>query len=392
MATKRDLIIFAHRGEAQVFLENSPYIEWIKQNESLSPIPKIGLFVPKDNKEVEKNNVEKNNNDKPYILITGEGLQNAGDQTLLALSLINKEISRIINLGVAGAVNAKFHLHQIVEVKTAHSQTCKNFLEAGIEFKTYSSEKYKGLELPYVDLMSIHARALTPSDKELFSQYVDILDREAFALFRAAQYFNFPFHAFKIISDSLDEKDFCNKVLEDSHQLANSLFLFYQNYLTGKSIVSNDLTFSLPASIKHLLPEPFFYFTHYQASELKSLIPNTASNSTTAFEQWLGDYQISEIVEQLKEVDLSPKERSKRFLLVLQKIKNPLVFKIKELIESEKNKRPLSFGKIQHDSKLESSTLHLHFEVKNSVEWEKSQLEIRHLDLEPIFKILQGDF
>ena len=87
------LLIFAHRGEAQVFISEMNTVA----DESFPDLYK---------------------SDNCYILICGEGIQNASIRTAAVISRYHESIDSVLNFGIAGALDKSLKLKKIVQIRT----------------------------------------------------------------------------------------------------------------------------------------------------------------------------------------------------------------------------------------------------------------------------------
>ena len=150
------LLVFAHRGEAQTFLKAG---KW----DSIQA-PYQGLYK----------------SEHEYLLITGEGPQNATEKTAYALGS-NQEIKEVINLGIAGALDKSLELDRIYQIRTCYAQQADSPL-----FKSYTTDEYK----EYIDCITTHERIISETSADKLRPFAQVVDREAWAIASVASLLN----------------------------------------------------------------------------------------------------------------------------------------------------------------------------------------------------------
>jgi nucleoside phosphorylase len=190
----KKLLVFAHKGEAIHFLKTIPF----------TPIDFffMGLFESSDF----------------YLLITGEGLQSASEKTVSVLSIFNKQISEIYNMGTAGSLSNQVSVDQIVWVQTAIAGSHERR-----EYKTFTSSH----PLASITCISANERVETTEARDRLSPFANIVDREVWAIASAAALFKIPFFSIKYISDDCSSENFCKEVIQKAPQISANLHDFF---------------------------------------------------------------------------------------------------------------------------------------------------------------------
>lgn len=342
------LLTFAHRGEAQAFIDHFDF--------KVQEFYFNGLFK----------------SDSYLLLLTDEGAHSASEKTVAVLSSFKNEIDEIINLGVAGGLSSKAIKNQTYWIRTAYAHHAEK-----LEFKSYSST----LETSEIDCLTAYNRILSASDRDKLSSFADLVDRELWAVASAANLFKIPFAALKIVSDVLEEseekREICQVVKEDAPHYSHILLQAFLNRISNKKISpqkKSDLPF---------IHDEAFYFTTTQERKLKSLIEGLS----------LKKIQIpQEVVENLVMQPLLPKERSRQLLVELNDLLNPFAKKMRAALD--KAVEPLTQAGItsQYNANLEQSLLHLTLHINSERDLEKAKNALKIFSYSDYKKIFDGEF
>ncbi len=190
------LLIFAHKGEASHFISKLNF----------KPLPFIfnGLY----------------SNGKDLLLLTGEGLQNATEKTAIVLTKYSKEISQLVNIGIAGSLNLNLKIDESYLI-------CESFKESadsidGKKFKFTNSSEFKCISANNRVLDIIYAKKL--------AAHADLVDRELWAIASCAKIFKVQVIALKLISDNAlieNSKDICIDIKARAREMSEKLFKKY---------------------------------------------------------------------------------------------------------------------------------------------------------------------
>ena len=347
------LLTFAHRGEAQAFLAAYSFI----------PVEFFfdGLLK----------------SDSYYLLITGEGVHSASEKTISVLAKYASEITHVYNIGVAGSLNQKLKMHDLVWIRTSyahHAEKC--------EFKSYSSTHSKAFN----DCMTAYSRVLSSDEKNKLSHFASVVDRELWAVGSAASLFKKTFSALKIISDELQEAevDICKFVKEQAPFFSEKLLLEFK--LEESISPSKKLNKELNKA-PEFQKDSHFYFTISQERKLYSTIEGLRLNGK-AIESLMKSTEIRAI----KEAEKLPKERTRLLLQYLSEQLNPISVKIRASLE--KAIAPLQDAKISaaFDSDFEEDWLTLSMKLQSSRDLEKIKNALKNFSYEDYQKIFNGHF
>ncbi len=344
------LLTFAHRGEAVAFLASSNF----------SPVDFYfdGLLKSND----------------CYLLITGEGPQNASEKTITVLANFNQEISEVYNLGVAGSLTTKLKKYDLTWVRTAYAHHAEK-----LEFKSFSSPSTRA----EFDCLTAFVRVVDPNEKQKFSLIASIIDRELWAVASAAHLFKKNFYSLKVISDDLiaSSEDICKFVKEEAPKFSQILFKGFEQREFIKPEISSPL---LSTSFTD---DPLFYLTTSQERKLHSLLEGLRLKGFS-LEEILNFKEVREIKAQEK----LPKERTRLLLQYLIDRLNPISAKIRESIEDSLT--VLKEAKItpSYDPSFEDDWLGISVRIQSSRDLEKVKNALKIFSYEDFKKIFNGQF
>lgn len=189
--THKPLLLFAHRGEAKTFFTH----------DNLQPFSQI---FPRAFE-----------NSRYYLLITNEGFQETTENLTHFLAIHHNQISKIINMGVAGSLNDKTTLETVYPIKTIYGEN---------EFKSFNIQTPDACH----DLISSKTSVDDSEKAKTLSSIASIVDREAWAIASIAKKFNLDFYCYKLISDRANSKDIHKQVKEKHIIYSQKLYNFYK--------------------------------------------------------------------------------------------------------------------------------------------------------------------
>lgn len=350
------LLVFAHRGEAQAFFQ---YYEFTPVNFYFT-----GLFK----------------SEKYLLLITGEGPKEASEKTVAVLSSFKPEIGQVINLGVAGSLNPKLKIKDIVWIRSCYAQA-----QSKMEFKSFTTDYHSKL-----DCITSFQRVTLPEERKLLSSFADLVDRELWSILSACHLFKIEGLSLKVISDDFSSNDFCDLVKTEAPLYSQLLLSGWQKYEADQSHIF-DKTISSPitnlqiSSQKNL--HPAFYFTTSQERKMESLSRSLQLKKLMTKDEI---YQYCEKMA-LENVGLkSPKDLTKNLLVQLDEINDPIKVKIKNKIKTAL--LPLSEAGVsaQVDPELELDQVHISYTISNVKDQKKLILALEQFQLQKIKDIFNG--
>lgn len=347
MDSLKKLLTFAHRGEAQAFFSQYTF----------KPVDFFfdGLFE----------------SDDYFLLITGEGPHNASEKTISVLALLSKNISEVINLGVAGSLSPKFKKNDLIWIRSSFAHHAER-----LEFKSFTSP----LKSAGNDCMTAYTRVLSLEERKKLSHFANIVDRELWSIASAAQFFKRPFYALKIISDDLSLSpdasfDICQFVKEEAGFFSDKLLKEFREF-SGNKIKTDT-----PIAPVDLLANPLFYFTTSQERKLISLIHSLKLKGVDVNSMDLSLF---------KSLEISPKDRTRHLLVFLNDELNPMAKKVREAIAKKIN--PLTSASIatSFDPDFEQDWLMLSIRIQSSRDLEKVKNALKIFSYEDFKNVLNG--
>lgn len=339
------LLVFAHRAEAQTFIKQGSY------------------------KSIDSDLYPTYKNSHSYLIISGEGIFNALEASTAILSRYS-DIEVVINLGVAGALDKRASIEEIYEIRTSYSM-----INNIVEFKSFTSKTSSKL-----DCITSSERTLSSEDANKLSNYANIVDRELWAIAKAAQNFNKEFKAFKLISDEpyKENKDssICEIVKEKAEYFSDKLYKKYLQIETSE-MAENKL---LIEKYKEL------YFT---VSQYRSY--------STLLSQLLTKYESEkEILEKIPlnsifAMELLPKQRTGILLESLRELLTPFNTKLNRELDSVLS--PLHEANIKTilSKNLENDQFKITATINNEVELRKIHKALQSLDYQKYRSLMRGN-
>lgn len=344
----KQLLTFAHRGEAQAFLSASSFkaVDFFFD----------GLFE----------------SESFYLLITGEGPHNASEKTISVLTKLSNEIDEVFNIGVAGSLNHNLKKNALVWVRSAFAHHAER-----LEFKSYTSP----LKEAKNDCITAYTRILSAEERKKLSLFANMVDRELWSVASASQLFKKPFYAVKIISDEAADtsEDICKFVKADALAFSEKLLIEFKTFKKTKIIPNDERKKGEKDSA--FLNDPIFYFTTSQERKLLSLIHSLKIKGIE-----LTSLDLSSI----KTLEISPKDRSRFLLQFLNDELNPMAKKIRKALT--KKLMPLELAAIatSFDPDFEQDWLTISMKIQSSRDLEKIKNALKIFSYEDFKTVLNG--
>ena len=225
---KRPLLIFAHRGEASLFLKRDDFRP-------------LGFLEGRLYK-----------NGDSLLLLCGEGTREAAFHTAVSLGRYEDEIGEAVNLGIAGRLSDREALEEVTAIRTIYYHNGR-----GLEATSFPGE-----ETAPFDLVTAEERVLGTGLRDHLAKFGDIVDREAWGIGYACKKFGKPFKAFKLVTDGAvdDDGTLCQRVRRKAPQYAQKLYEFFHRTAPPRH----------PLRPQETLPQGF-YFTVSQKREFLRL-------------------------------------------------------------------------------------------------------------------------
>lgn len=340
----KNLLVFAHRKEAESFFENYDFkkIDFVFDN----------LFESQDF----------------YLLISGEGLQNTTEKLATVLSSMGTNISLVCNLGVVGALNTKLKKMDIIEIRTVYA---KPFEE--VEFKSFSTNSKSS-----IDCISTNSRIFSKESKEKLAFYADVVDRELWAIGSVSNLFKKEFSSIKIISDEVNDENFCQTIIDESRAYSDKLFKYFIEVTNQKIEKSQKKEFEL-------FKNKNFHLSVTQKRQYENLM-NLLSAKIDEEKLF-----ISEFFKELTLKEIPPKQRSKELLGHLIILLNPHHKQYYDRINTLINKITKNGIQVNYDQSLEDSNIEIIFKTNNSIDLSHKISIISTLPINEIQKVFNGE-
>lgn len=331
------LIVIAHRGEAQEFIKNLH----LKPDESLS-----GLYYC----------------DKTALLISGEGVYEV--LTKLPFVISKYDISLILNYGIAGALNQDLEIDQIVPIRT-----CYGFNESSPKFHSFTSTSKANF-----DCITTDQRVLTDEFAKLINPYATIVDRELWAIGKCSQAYDIPYKSFKLISDYAGAKTACFDIKEKALEYSEALFEEYLSFTEDEILEEVSIEAPIVMSFSNKI-------------KYKKLIHALTVRENKSHKDILESIGINE----LKALDIRAKNKASLLIEKLDELLNPVRIKINRKLNAHFKTFTDIGAKIKVDPKLEVQKFNLAFEVNSHKNLENLKEAIDNFNFEDIEKLWNGE-
>lgn len=299
-------------------------------------------------------------NEQFVLVLTGEGPFEAATKTALALSAYN--ITKVLNLGIAGTLDNQFKKGEIHPVRSIY--LVQNLIP---QFKTFQSFD-KGL-----DCITSFERILDPDKAQFLKGIGTLVDREAWGVAFACKTKGVPFESYKLISDVAGTQNACEVIKGEAEEFAGLIKGFLKEKLQIKT-----KEFNLPG----------FYFTFTSTHQFHDLINKLSIKLELNQEQILEEIPLKD----LRELEITPKERTKKLLQILDKKLDP----VKSSLEQKKSDWMKTFEKsgikVQTDPQWENPSVTFSFEATSDESLKEKIAALEKVSMTPFLKLMNGEF
>lgn len=297
------------------------------------------------------------------LLLTGEGPFEAATRTALIIPEFN--ITSVINLGIAGSLSVDLKPGDFVPVRTIY--LVQDLKPA---FKTFQSLE-QGM-----DCLTSFERILDAEKANILKGIGHLVDREAWGVAMASKTAGIPFKSYKIISDVAGTPGACELIKEEAWELSARLAEKLPELLNVESMSEQDI--SLPG----------FHFTFSTRHRYKNLLHKLSIKEEKSSEDMIHDLP----VEELRSLEITPKERSKRLLEIMEDRIDPFRKVIaKTTRELQENFQREGF-RLQIDPVLENPKVTISLEAGSDEELQSKLDTLQKLSLKPFSDIMKGEF
>jgi nucleoside phosphorylase len=344
---QKPLLVMAHKGEVQTFLqEMQPKVEQFP----------FGVIY---------------HSSSMFMLICGEGMQNATEQTAAACSVKSGQISEIINAGVAGALDESVKVGEIVAVRTVYREQGNGF---GYHSFTSSNKSAK------IDCISAEKRVTDSQTALRLLPLAQIVDRELWAIASVAKLFKLPFRSFKLISDIPSQSVNCKDIIADAATFSEALFRYVMEQLDmDNKVQKSSYQVSLPQG---------FYTTFSQRKQLENLLTAICLKHHITADEVFRRVEIEAILQQ----SVLPKQRTALLIDALNELLNPFNAMLKA--ELARLCQPIEAvgGKIKFERDYESDAVELQIKISHPQQINKLCKALERWDFSAVQRLLNGDF
>lgn len=302
-------------------------------------------------------------NEEMVLLITGEGPFEAATKT--ALEIPQHKITSIINLGIAGSLSEELRPFDFVPVRTIYLvQDLKP------QFKTFQSED-KG-----VDCLTSFERILDPEKARVLKGIAHIVDREAWGVAMAAKSAGIPMKSYKVISDMAGTSGACELVKETAEELSEKL--------------ANELATLLNIKVapEEAIDLPGFHLTFSTRHRLKTLLQKLSIKEEKSIDNVLSSLPLDE----LRALEVSPKERARRLMELLEDRVDPFKKTLLKKLEGMQTSFHKAGLRLNLDPNFENPKATISLEVAHDEELNEKINLLKTLSIEPFTKIMKGEF
>jgi nucleoside phosphorylase len=325
--TLKTLLIFAHYGEAQAFIEK-----------------------PLTNTDV---------------LICGEGMTNALYKTTEQLIRENENYHTVVNLGVAGNLKGEPKIGDIYSIKTVYADN---------EFKSFKLDDPKA----EIDLISAPKRIKNKEEREYLSHYAHLVDRELWAIAYACSKRRLKLVSYKLITDNADEAFYCENILENAKKLSTQLYDFYVSQILTQGEQQESIGLELPLEWNGV-----FHFSLTQRKKLENLLDRLALLGIT-------NCLNTEIIDDCKKVSPLPKERANYLLRKLSHQLNPTMAKVEEKLDNLVAPLSNIGAKIHFSPDFEEDYFTISMKIENEKNLNRLKESIDKINYQAIVNVLNG--
>ncbi len=330
------LITMAHLGEAQGV---------------------INLF---DLKRVTPNLFE---NDTLSCLITGEGPFEAA--TAVASQLAKKSYERVLNLGIAGALEPVLKLGEIYPVRSIYL-----VVEGKPQFKSFKSLE-KGL-----DCITSFERILSPDKALALSGVAALVDREVWGVAMAAKSQGVTFESYKLVSDYAGSLGACEIIKEAAEEYSQKLAQFLATQIEHTTNPDEQLNLE------------GFHLTFSTRIKFLQYLKKLSLREEVSEQQILSNLKL----ESLRDQKLQPKERTRLLLEEMEDKLDPLKKELEKRLTAWKKPFTSQAIDLITDPNWESPEVKISFQVSSQEELAQKLQVLAGMNLRPYQNLRNGEF
>ena len=343
-----DLLCFAHRAEAEAFFVNQSYTSVKKAH-----------------------NLYLNSDGSTLLLVHGEGSHQTMTKVCEVFGIF-PEIKNVLNLGVAGSTCSTLRKNEIRSMRTCYLGETSNGISP--EFKSFTLKEVDGLRCS--DLMTTSKRVTDPKKKEIINHFADLIDRELWAICFSSKHFNKNVYSLKIVSDEVEEENFCQDVKDQAYTLSLELYKAYQKFYLSKE---SDQDTTYDNCVKYVVTNKSLYMTTSQKRLISKILRDLKPNID----------DLKGIINSLEFGD-NNKTNSKILIAALQERISPELSALKNSSFKLTKHLTSSGVRLQTDKTFESSRISFSFEANDKNEFQKKVLALRNFSFDDWENFIEG--
>lgn len=334
------LLHFAHRAEAQQFIQHFG----VKLDDSLFPSVYIG--------------------DDLIILVSNEGLSNTHNKVSYLLGKFN--ISKVVNLGIAGVLDNNLKLDQIVKVRTSYA-----YDGHGPKFHSFTTN-----EQAKIDCISTEQRVLDSEFSKKLRPFAHIIDRELWALASSCQLHKVEFESYKYLSDYAGDQTQCLDIKNRAQEFSQKLLEAYLDAAIEDQVI---LDLDTPND---------FYMTFSQKHHVEKLLAALSIKWEISKEEVLKKVNANEILN----LNLRPKEKT---IFLIEKLEESLT-PLKKVIENKLNESIKSLtacgANVSFDRALEKKEFQIRMNINSDKNVKRLAEALSEFSFSTFENIMDGKF
>ena len=189
------LLSIAHKGEAQEFIRRK-FTQPVQFHFN-------GLF----------------RGEEGFLLLSSEGIERTTIHLTAVLTYFGRQIDRVLNIGIAGALSQKLEINQIYGIRRVYHE-----LNGQSDYPFFSGKETHSK----YDCVSTLRRVTDSKYADHLKKIAPVCDRELWAIGFVCHQFNLPFKAYKLISDMAGNDTDQKQIVDQSVLFSKHLFDFYK--------------------------------------------------------------------------------------------------------------------------------------------------------------------
>ena len=291
------------------------------------------------------------------LLITGEGPFEAA--TSVSSIIQRYKFNHAYNFGIAGALDKKLEIASVHPVRSIYL-----VIDGKPHFKTFQ------LKDEGVDCLTSFERILNSDKAKALQGLGELVDREAWGVAFACKQNSIPFSSFKIISDQAGSLDACELVKSKATYFAE--------------LLANQTSKILNVKAETILEG--FHFTFSTKIQFEQKIEMLILRTEKKKEDIISELRIDE----LRELKILPKERTKLLIQRMDQKLDPLREKINDILSNWKQPWNQKGITIQTDPTFEDASITLSFKASSDAVVKDKLNDLNNFTMTPYLDLREG--